>query len=171
MLSLFSCRHAESFWKNHKLGDPLYPPLAEAVSHYRLANGPVCDLFRVKIAGHTLPVNQGRWNFDTNPLLLLDDNVASGHLKGQAHLIYVSRTAPKLGDPYIGKNFAKGYIVKDEHKTNPRRTRAGWRFNIQRRFFRRRVRENHSLAFDFEWMNKALFLQTLQPGEQLFPEY
>ncbi|XPE47553.1 ABC transporter substrate-binding protein [Shigella flexneri] len=59
---------------------------------------------------------------------------------------------------YIGKNFANGYIVKDEQKTNAAQDTRWLAFNIQRPvFYDRRVREAVTLAFDFEWMNKALF--------------
>ncbi|CDL33003.1 ABC transporter, periplasmic substrate-binding protein [Enterobacter hormaechei] len=121
MLSLFSLPvMPESFWKNHKLSDPLStPPLAGGP--YRITDwrmGQYVIYSRVKdYWAATLPVNRGRWNFDTIRYdYYLDDNVASRHLR-QAHLIYVSRTAPKTGRPAISeKNFAKGYIVKDEHK-------------------------------------------------------
>ncbi len=66
----------------------------------------------------------------------------SRHLR-QAHLIYVSRTAPKTGRPAISeKNFAKGYIVKDEHKNESAQDTRWLAFNIQRPVFSdRRVRE------------------------------
>jgi microcin C transport system substrate-binding protein len=72
--------------------------------------------------------------------------------------IYAESSAKNWATRYIGKNFAKGYIVKDEHKNESAQDTRWLAFNIQRPVFNdRRVREAISLAFDFEWMNKALF--------------
>src|SRR5690606_27537974 len=70
----------------------------------------------------------------------------------------VENSAKNWATRYIGKNFAKGYIVKDEHKNESAQDTRWLAFNIQRPVFSdRRVREAITLAFDFEWMNKALF--------------
>src|SRR5690606_27794152 len=59
---------------------------------------------------------------------------------------------------YTGKNFDNHYIVKDEQKNESAQDTRWLAFNIQRPVFSdRRVREAITLAFDFEWMNKALF--------------
>ena len=59
---------------------------------------------------------------------------------------------------YTGKNFDKKYIIKDEQKNESAQDTRWLAFNIQRPVFSdRRVREAITLAFDFEWMNKALF--------------
>lgn len=108
MLSLFSLPvMPESFWKNHKLSDPLYPAAGRrAVSHYRLANGPVCDLFPCeRLLGSHAAGKPGPLELRYNPLRLLRMITwPSRHLR-QAHLIYVSRTAPKTGRPAISEKF------------------------------------------------------------------
>ena len=154
MLSLFSLPvMPESFWKNHKLSDPLStPPLAGGP--YRITDwrmGQYVIYSRVKdYWAATLPVNRGRWNFDTIRYdYYLDDNVAFEAFKAGAFDLRVEHSA---------KNFAKGYIVKDEHKNESAQDTRWLAFNIQRPVFSdRRVREAITLAFDFEWMNKALF--------------
>ncbi|WP_334370981.1 extracellular solute-binding protein [Enterobacter hormaechei] len=163
MLSLFSLPvMPESFWKNHKLSDPLStPPLAGGP--YRITDwrmGQYVIYSRVKdYWAATLPVNRGRWNFDTIRYdYYLDDNVAFEAFKAGAFDLRVENSAKNWATRYIGKNFAKGYIVKDEHKNESAQDTRWLAFNIQRPVFSdRRVREAISLAFDFEWMNKALF--------------
>ena len=163
MLSLFSLPvMPESFWKNHKLSDPLStPPLAGGP--YRITDwrmGQYVIYSRVKdYWAATLPVNRGRWNFDTIRYdYYLDDNVAFEAFKAGAFDLRVENSAKNWATRYIGKNFAKGYIVKDEHKNESAQETRWLAFNIQRPVFSdRRVREAITLAFDFEWMNKALF--------------
>lgn len=163
MLSLFSLPvMPESFWKNHKLSDPLStPPLAGGP--YRITDwrmGQYVIYSRVKdYWAATLPVNRGRWNFDTIRYdYYLDDNVAFEAFKAGAFDLRVENSAKNWATRYIGNNFAKGYIVKDEHKNESTQDTRWLAFNIQRPVFSdRRVREAITLAFDFEWMNKALF--------------
>lgn len=84
----------------------------------------------------TLPVNRGRWNFDTIRYdYYLDDNVAFEAFKAGAFDLRVENSAKNWATRYIGKNFAKGISLKKNTKTNPRRTRAGWRLIFSARFF------------------------------------
>lgn len=163
MLSLFTLPvMPESFWKNHKLSDPIStPPLAGGP--YRITDwrmGQYVVYSRVKdYWAADLPVNRGRWNFDTLRYdYYLDDNVAFEAFKAGAFDMRVESSAKNWATRYIGKNFANGYIVKDEHKNASAQDTRWLAFNIQRPVFTdRRVREAITLAFDFEWMNKALF--------------
>ena len=163
MLSLFSLPvMPESFWKKHKLSDPLStPPLAGGpyrTTDWRLGHYVIYSRVKDYWAA-TLPVNRGRWNFDTIRYdYYLDDNVAFEAFKAGAFDLRVENSAKNWATRYIGKNFAKGYIVKDEHKNESAQDTRWLAFNIQRPVFSdRRVREAITLAFDFEWMNKALF--------------
>lgn len=163
MLSLFSLPvMPESFWKKHKLSDPLStPPLAGGpyrITDWRMGQYVVYSRVKDYWAAN-LPVNRGRWNFDILRYdYYLDDNVAFEAFKAGAFDLRVESSAKNWATRYIGKNFAKGYIVKDEHKNESAQDTRWLAFNIQRPVFAdRRVREAISLAFDFEWMNKALF--------------
>ncbi len=163
MLSLFSLPvMPESFWKNHKLSDPLStPPLAGGP--YRITSwrmGQYVTYSRVKdYWAADLPVNRGRWNFDTLRYdYYLDDNVAFEAFKAGAFDLRVESDAKNWATRYIGKNFANHFIIKEEHKNESAQNTRWLAFNIQRPVFAdRRVREAITLAFDFEWMNKALF--------------
>ena len=163
MLSLFSLPvMPEKFWKDHKLSDPLSsPPLGSGpyrISSWRM--GQYVTYSRVKdYWGATLPVNRGRWNFDSIRYdYYLDDNVAFEAFKAGAFDMRTEGSAKNWATRYIGSNFDRGYIIKDEQPNTSAQDTRWLAFNIQRPVFTdRRVREAVSLAFDFEWMNKALF--------------
>lgn len=163
MLSLFSLPvMPESFWKDHKLSDPISkPPLAGGP--YRITSwkmGQYLVYSRVKdYWAANLPVNRGRWNFDTIRYdYYLDDNVAFEAFKAGAFDMRQEVSAKNWATRYVGKNFANHFIVKDEQKNESAQDTRWLAFNIQRPVFAdRRVRQAITLAFDFEWMNKALF--------------
>ena len=174
MLSLFTLPILpEKFWKDHNLSEPLStPPLASGpyrISDWRMGQYIVYQ--RVKdYWGADLPVNRGRWNFDTIRYdYYLDDNVAFEAFKAGAYDVRTESSAKNWATRYIGKNFASGYIVKDEQKNNAAQDTRWLAFNIQRPVFTdRRVREAVSMAFDFEWMNKALFYNAYSRANSYF---
>jgi microcin C transport system substrate-binding protein len=163
MLSLLSLPvMPEKFWKDHRLSDPLSkPPLGSGpyrISAWRM--GQYVTYSRVKdYWGTSLPVNKGRWNFDTIRYdYYLDDNVAFEAFKAGAFDMRSESSAKNWATRYTGNNFSSGFIVKDEQQNTSAQDTRWVAFNIQRPVFSdRRVREAVSLAFDFEWMNKALF--------------
>lgn len=163
MLSLFSLPvMPEKFWRDHKLSDPLStPPLASGpyrITDWRLGQYIVYSREK-NYWGANLPVNRGRWNFDTLRYdYYLDDNVAFEAFKAGAFDMRNESSAKNWATRYIGKNFASGYIVKEAQKNEAAQDTRWLAFNIQRPVFAdRQVREAISMAFDFEWMNKALF--------------
>ncbi|MCU6665178.1 extracellular solute-binding protein [Silvania hatchlandensis] len=152
----------EKFWKDHKLSDPLStPPLAGGpyrITHWRM--GQYLIYSRVKdYWAANLPVNRGRWNFDTLRYdYYLDDNVAFEAFKAGAFDMRIESSAKNWATRYSGKNFTRGYIVKEAFKNDSAQDTRWLAFNIQRPVFSdSRVRQAITLAFDFEWMNKALF--------------
>lgn len=163
MLSLFTLPvMPASFWAHHKLSDPLAtPPLAGGP--YRITSwkmGQYVIYSRVKnYWAANLPVNRGRWNFDTLRYdYYLDDNVAFEAFKAGAFDLRQEGDAKNWATRYVGKNFNRGYILKEEPKNESAQDTRWLAFNIQRPVFAdRRVRQAITLAFDFEWMNKALF--------------
>ncbi len=169
----------ETFWKNHKLNEPLStPPLASGP--YKIRNHRVqahgassSPISRVKdYWAANLPVNRGRWNFDTLRYdYYLDDNVAFEAFKAGAYDLRVESSAKNWATQYQGGNFASHAIsskTSTDRMTSATDTR--WlAFNIQRPVFAdRRVREAISLAFDFEWMNKALFYGAYKRADSYF---
>ncbi len=124
-----------------------------------MENGPVHCLFtRQNYWAANLPVNRGRFNLDTIRYdYYLDDNVAFEAFKAGAFDLRLENDAKNWATRYIGKNFDNHYIIKEEQKNESAQDTRWLAFNIQRPVFKdRRVREAVT-AFDFEWMNKALF--------------
>jgi hypothetical protein len=130
MLSLLSLPvMPEAFWRNHKLSDPLStPPLA---SGYRITDwrmGQYIIYSRVKdYWAADLPVNRGRWNFDTLRYdYYLDDNVAFEAFKAGA-VDRRAETSPKTGRPAMSDAILPTAIsLKMSTRTPRRRIPNGW---------------------------------------------
>lgn len=152
----------EKFWQNKKFNEPIgYPPLASGP--YRITaykSGQFIEYSRVKnYWAANLPVNRGRFNFDTLRYdYYLDDNVAFEAFKAGAYDLREEGSAKKWATQYRGRNFENHAIVKST-TPNTAATDTRWlAFNNEKPLFAdRRVRQALTLAFDFEWMNKALF--------------
>ncbi|WP_343553738.1 extracellular solute-binding protein [Pantoea sp.] len=152
----------EKFWQNKKFNEPIgYPPLSSGP--YRVTSykpGQFIQYSRVKdYWAANLPVNRGRFNFDTLRYdYYLDDNVAFEAFKAGAFDLRQESSAKKWATQYRGRNFDNHAIVKSTIP-NTVSTNTQWlAFNNEKPLFAdRRVREAITLAFDFEWMNKALF--------------
>ncbi|WJV64143.1 extracellular solute-binding protein [Pectobacteriaceae bacterium C52] len=163
----------EKFWKKHKFNEPLSsPPLASGpyrITDYRM--GQYVTYSRVKnYWAANLPVNKGRYNFDHIRYdYYLDDNVALEAFKAGAFDLRIENSPKHWATQYQSGNFERGYIIKkDEPNRNAQDTR--WMaFNIHRPLFSdRRVRQALTLAFDFNWMNKALFFNSYQRADSYF---
>ncbi|AKE95344.1 ABC transporter substrate-binding protein [Cronobacter sakazakii] len=163
----------EKFWRDHKLSDPLSaPPLANGpyrATQWRMGQYIVYSRVKDYWAAN-LPVNRGRWNFDTIRYdYYLDDNVAFEAFKAGAYDFRPESSPKNWATRYTGSNFDRGYIVKDEFEKTTAQDARWLAFNIQRPFFAdRRVREAISLAFDFEWMNKVLFYKAWRRPNSYF---
>lgn len=163
----------EKFWRNHKLSDPLpYPPPASGpyrITAYR--TGQYVTYSRVKdYWAADLPVNKGQYNFDTIRYdYYLDDSVALEAFKAGAFDLRIEGSPKHWSTQYQGGNFARGYIVKQDQVNHSAQNTRWLSFNIQRPIFRdRRVRQAITLAFDFNWMNKALYYNAYQRADSFF---
>jgi microcin C transport system substrate-binding protein len=104
MLSLFSLPvMPASFWKSHKLSDPLStPPLQAAlIASPTGVWGSMWSIPASKTTGRQIYlVNRGRWNFDSLRYdYYLDDNVAFEAFKAGAYDLRQESSAKKLGHP------------------------------------------------------------------------
>lgn len=152
----------KAFWQHHNLADPLAsPPLsggAYRISAWKL--GQSITYSRVKdYWAADLPVNKGRNNFDTMRFeYYLDDDVAFEAFKAGAYDFRNEGSVKKWATQYQGRAFDRRQIVKYSPANNSA-TETNWlAFNISRpQFSDRRVRAAIAMAYDFEWMNKALF--------------
>lgn len=164
---------SQKFWQSRKFNEPLsYPPLGSSayrISAYKF--GQYITYSRVKdYWAADLPVNKGRNNFDTLRYdYYLDDNVAFEAFKAGAFDYRAEGSAKKWATQYRGSAFDSQQIVKAE-RPNTVATDTQWlAFNTQKPLFAdRRVREALGLAFDFQWMNKALFYGSYQRSSSYF---
>ncbi|WP_337261724.1 MULTISPECIES: extracellular solute-binding protein [unclassified Serratia (in: enterobacteria)] len=162
-----------NFWQDHKLSEPLNtPPLGSGpykVGSYRLGQYITYERVRDYWAAN-LPVNRGRYNFDTLRYdYYLDDKVALEAFKAGAYDFRPEGSPKSWATQYQGGNFARNFIIKQD-ETNQAAQNARWlAFNVQRPIFAdRRVREAITLAFDFDWMNKALYYDAYQRTNSYF---
>ncbi|PWC17389.1 extracellular solute-binding protein [Brenneria corticis] len=163
----------EKFWKNHKLSDPLpYPPPASGpyrITAYR--TGQYVTYSRVQdYWGADLPVNKGQYNFDKIRYdYYLDDSVALEAFKAGAFDLRIEGSPKHWATQYHGGNFSRGYIIKQDQENQSAQDTRWLAFNIQRPIFSdRRVRQALTLAFDFNWMNKALYYSAYQRADSYF---
>ncbi|MBN2323539.1 MAG: ABC transporter substrate-binding protein [Spirochaetes bacterium] len=109
--------------------------------------------------GKDLPVNRGRFNFDTIKYeYYRDETVVVEAFKAGEYDFRSENVAKIWATAYRGPNFDKGYIVTEElPDENPNGMQA-WVFNTRRLIFAdRRVRQALAYLFDFEWTNKTIF--------------
>ena len=139
MLSLFSLPvMPESFWKAHKLSDPLStPPLAGGpyrITDWRMGQYVVYSRVKDYWAAN-LPVNRGRWNFDT---LRYDYYRTITWLLRPLRpepSIYARRAALKTGLRAISvKTLPKATSSRTSKKIALPGTRAGWRLIFSVRY-------------------------------------
>lgn len=163
----------EKFWQNKKFSEPLgYPPLASGP--YRITaykSGQFIQYSRVKdYWAANLPVNRGRFNFDTLRYdYYLDDNVAFEAFKAGAYDLREESSAKKWATQYRGRNFDNQAIVKFTTPTTAATDTRWLAFNNEKALFTdRRVRQALTLAFDFRWMNKALFYHAFKRTRSYF---
>jgi microcin C transport system substrate-binding protein len=109
--------------------------------------------------GRELPVNRGRYNFDTIRYeYYRDETVIVEAFKAGEYDFRLENVAKTWATAYEGSAFNKKLIVKEElPNENPTGMQA-FVFNTRRPLFKdRRVRLALSCAFDFEWTNKTFF--------------
>ncbi|GGF77001.1 ABC transporter substrate-binding protein [Azorhizobium oxalatiphilum] len=108
--------------------------------------------------GADLPVNRGRYNFDTLRFeYFRDREVGLEAFKARTYVFreeFTSRAwATQYDFPAIHDGRVKRDVLPDETPSGAQ----GWFFNMRRpKFADPRVREALGLAFDFEWTNKNL---------------
>nr|WP_238336730.1 extracellular solute-binding protein [Vibrio sp. S12_S33] len=150
------------YWQDKNLAEPLNePPLGSGA--YKVVNyqsgqtvtyGLVEDYWAAK-----LPVNIGRNNFKQVQYdYYRDDTVMLEAFKAGEFDLRQENSAKFWANSYVGVNFDKGYIKKEEIAHDSPASTQGFVFNIQRDVFKDpKVREALNYAMDFEWMNKNMF--------------
>jgi microcin C transport system substrate-binding protein len=121
--------------------------------------------------GRDLPVNVGRYNFDTiRHEYFRDRDIAAEAFFTHEYDFRVDVTARHWAQMYDDKQpFKQGFIRKDELRDGTPSGVQGWFLNTRReKFADVRVREALNLAYDFEWANKTLFFGLYQRTRSMF---
>lgn len=121
--------------------------------------------------GRDLPVNRGRYNFDTVRVdFYRDITVALEAFKGDQYDVHLEYVARNWAGAYDIPAVRDGRIVKAEVPHRIPAGAQGFYFNTRREIFRdRRVREALTWLYDFEWANKNLFNSAYVRSESWFP--
>lgn len=106
--------------------------------------------------GKDLPINKGRFNFDTVDVVYFRDaSVAIEALFADAYDLRQENIAKTWATGYHGPAIDKGLIKLETINHSLPQGMQGYIFNTRRPIFKdSRVREAIALAFDFEWSNK-----------------
>ncbi|MGB0921805.1 MAG: extracellular solute-binding protein [Alphaproteobacteria bacterium] len=106
-----------------------------------------------------LPINKGRWNFDTISYeFYRDDTVALEAFKAGEFDVRAENTAKNWATAYDFPALKQGKVKKEVLHQERAQAMQAFIFNTRRaKFSDPRVRRAFALAFDFEWMNKTLF--------------
>jgi microcin C transport system substrate-binding protein len=109
--------------------------------------------------GANLPVNAGRYNFDSIRYdYYRDTTVALEAFKAGQYDFRQENVSKNWATGYTGPAVSQGLIKKEEIKNEVPTGMQAWAFNERRPIFQdRRVRQALGEMFDFEWTNKTLF--------------
>ncbi len=106
-----------------------------------------------------LPVNRGRWNFDTIRFEYFNDHGAALEaLMAGAIDLREEFSSKQWATQYDTPAIREGRVIRATiDDSRPAGTQGYWINTRRDKFSDLRVREAIALAFDFEWSNKALF--------------
>ena len=153
---------SEAYYRDREFGETtMEPPLGS--SPYRVAKvdpGRSVTYERVPdYWGDQLPLNVGRYNFDTVIYdYYRDRTVLVEALKAGEYDFHEEYTSKVWATQYDIPAVEQGWLVKDVLKDNTPSGVQAFFFNTRLpKFQDRRVREALAYAFDFEWLNKNQF--------------
>lgn len=109
--------------------------------------------------GRDLPINVGRYNFETlRAEYFGDGNAAFEGFKAGEYTFRVENSSKQWATGYDFPALQDGYVVKAELNDGTMASGQSFTFNLRRPQFEDiRVREAISLMFNFEWSNESLF--------------
>lgn len=118
-----------------------------------------------------LPVNRGQYNFDTiSYTYFRDDGVALQAFKAGEYNIRREYDVTKWKMAYEGLAKNQGRFDMQEIAHGRPEWLKGFVFNTRRKPFDDvRVREALSLVFNYEWINRTFYFDSLQKIESVFP--
>ncbi|MEO0991305.1 MAG: extracellular solute-binding protein [Pseudomonadota bacterium] len=120
--------------------------------------------------GWDLPINQGRFNFDSLRVEYFGDSIAAFEgFKAGAYTFRAENSSKTWATGYDFDGVNNGSIVKEELPNGSIGTGQSYSINLRRPQFQDiRVREALGLAFNFEWSNETLFFGLYQRIESFW---
>ncbi|MCI2395454.1 extracellular solute-binding protein [Aliiroseovarius sediminis] len=109
--------------------------------------------------GKDLPINKGRWNFDTIRIeYFADSNAAMEGFSSGSYTFRLENSSKEWATSYDFPAVKNGHVIKAELDSGDQASGQGFVFNMRREKFKDiRVREAIGLMFNFNWSNEALF--------------
>ena len=109
--------------------------------------------------GRDLPINRGRYNFDTIRYdYYRDQTISLEAFKARRYDYRAENISKVWATGYDFPAIARGRVIKAEVPHQRPTGMQGFAFNLRRATFQNRaLREALAYAFDFEWTNKNLF--------------
>ena len=151
----------------------LEPPLASGPYRMAKVDAPRSITYeRVRdYWARDLPVNRGRWNFDSIKFDYYRDRTSAllAFFAGD-YSFREEFTSKSWSTEYDDKKpIQQGLIVRDELPDHSPSGVQAWFYNMRRdKFADRRVRAALDLAFDFEWTNKNIFYGLYERTDSMF---
>ena len=150
------------WWKDRKFDESsLEAPLGSGP--YRVGKfeaNTFCEFERVEdYWGRDLPINIGKNNFDILRFeYFKDPNTAFDAFKAGQVDYRAENSSLNWGTRYDFPAMERGDVIKRAVEVDGPKATQSFAFNTRRPIFSdRRVREAIGMAFDFEWLNKAIF--------------
>ncbi|MCK8464610.1 extracellular solute-binding protein [Aliiroseovarius sp. S1339] len=109
--------------------------------------------------GKDVPINKGRWNFDTIRIeYFADSNAAIEGFSAGSYTFRLENSSKEWATSYDFPAVKSGHVIKAELDDGSQAPGQGFVFNMRREKFQDiRVREAIGLMFNFNWSNEALF--------------
>ncbi|WP_169567265.1 extracellular solute-binding protein [Sneathiella limimaris] len=120
--------------------------------------------------GKDLPINKGRYNFDTYRYdYYRDSSVLLEAFKAGEYDFRAENSAKNWATGYDFPALKKGLVVKENIPSKTPAGQQGYVYNLRKEKFQDpALREALSYAFDFEWLNKNIFYDQYERTNSFF---
>ena len=161
------------FWQDKNLAEPLTePPVGSApyyIEKYKIGQY-VTYRLDDNYWGKSLPVNQGLYNFKRKTIeYYMDDSVALEAFKAGEYDFRTESQPKNWFTQYQGSYFDQGAIIKQQNDIQQAVNTSWLAFNLEKPIFQDvRVRKALTLAFDFNWLNRAFYYNSYKQPMSFF---